>query len=56
MKLSSLKVSLKNKKTFEFSKKISYLGTFCWDLKKNYIAIFEISTLQFFNMRRFMQK
>ena len=38
------------KKSFEFSKKISYLGIFGWNLKKT-IAIFVISTLEFFNMR-----
>ena len=48
-------VTARFRKTFEFSNKISYSGIFGWNLKKT-VAIFEISTLEIFNMQSFMQK
>ena len=44
-----VKFSLKKEKLLSFKKKKKYLGTFSWNLKKT-VAIFLISTLEFFNM------
>ena len=43
------------RKTFEFSNKISYLGNFWLEFEKTYLFN-EFSTLEFFNMRTFIQK
>ena len=45
----------KNEKTFEFSMKISHFGICRLEFEK-IVVIFEISTLEFYNMRKFMQK
>ena len=55
IKLNLLKVSSK-KKNFELSNKTSYLGIFLAGIWKKTIAIFEISTLKFFDRRSFMGK
>ena len=55
MKLSSLKVSIKKKKLLSFKRKVRIWVFFGWNLKQ-IIAIFEISTLEFFNMRSSIQK
>ena len=57
-KLSKIKFtqSFKQKETTSnFSKKISILGTFGVEIEET-IAIFKISTPEFFNMQSFMQK
>ena len=53
MKLSSIKVALKKKKLLSFQRKFPIV--FGQNLKVT-IAIFEIGTLNFFNMLSFMQK